>query len=1303
MKKRASFLAVSFLFSIFAITLIAGGKAKAAVNYTVTFINADGTEYIITSSTNSAPQIVPAGQAVNQPLTPSIPTGKVSFRGWSEYDPASHSQEFYTRDKFWSFAADPNPDPVNTNVILYAVFSDKYLISFKNDENLVVQTREVAPNNTFAGPDQSALALVNPPQPNQRLMYWYDETDPLKRQVVFGSRIAESDMMLVPFWSDAQLVLFDSQGGTTIDPQLPVYGTTATAPTNPTRAGYTFSYWSATKPTTSNLTPAEYSFSTPVTQDITLYAVWTPQYVSYTIAIWIEKPDVAPNGATNPVIETENYAYQMSISSTAINANYPAGSYVSFDGDNSMITSIDNQLSQEIRNYTSYYCTDPDSQPLAGDGSSVVNVYFTRDVYTITFNMNGGTLTNTSTGQSYTGTQYWIQAKVGENISDRFPIDPSGKFTLSGPSANPYFISFTPPTGVSDYNWMSSRPIYSLEMIQNNTKSYTVTATWSNNSRQVAFHEMKEALPGQSGNIISFNGKNYIEDTLISSTYYHSYSGHYGKPIAGFSIGTNDFKQLLSPGSGNDANNWTDVSSNLVTDYYRFYTRNRYSFTFDLNYQNSENTVVTDIMYEQSLSTVSGITSYKATVPTREGYTFGGWYKDASCTTGGEFDFTIDMPNSPLIAYAKWVPAAVTVKFYTSIAVDTASKAASYIQNKDLTTNIGGTVSAHSTPIYTANQSVNGKGVFLGWVWLINNQYPVDFVFNGTTIDKDLDVYATWRTTGFTITYEEGSIPGETIAGSVPIDSNTYALDQYARVKSGATLVPPSGWVFYGWNSVLQSEGVESYPFNLHKMTGDTILRAVYLKADGAMKIIYHPTIDDYIEKDEVPPVTRYEQYYPTNADINLYGSVFTSNTKQLVGWASSEALAKAAGAADLVQSANPPAGYYPLNGDYHTQSTAGAEVHLYGVWQPYKYRVRFAAELGGSITGQADWPNIPGGTLWSQALTVPTPVPDDGWKFVGWTPAFPATVIESAVYTAHFEPIVPILYTVEYYYQNTDGTYPASANPSRTAYGADGKPIYVVDADKEPDKSKDTTSYNYAYTGDSFSLNVLRDDALNSDGSTILKVYFKLQFTIVYDPGLYGTWNKVTQTYANVDYGKNNLPAFSANGGNPNVNANHLPGYIFTGWSPMLSQDVTQSMVYVAQWEFYKISKYTVEYYDEDDNLLERLVLEGTTGQLSEADILAFEGLMFDPNNPKNILSGIVTEDDKLVLIVYYKKPPQPVIAPGPSDEPPEDGIKKTKGQGTGDEAHLTLWLVLMLSSFGVILFCFSSRRKIFVKKPID
>lgn len=71
-----------------------------------------------------------------------------------------------------------------------------------------------------------------------------------------------------PITGDSFTVTFNSDGGSAVTSQTVVKNGTATAPTDPTKDGYTFEYWYLTSDT------VEYDFATPVTADITLTAVW---------------------------------------------------------------------------------------------------------------------------------------------------------------------------------------------------------------------------------------------------------------------------------------------------------------------------------------------------------------------------------------------------------------------------------------------------------------------------------------------------------------------------------------------------------------------------------------------------------------------------------------------------------------------------------------------------------------------------------------------------------------------------------------------------------------------------------------------------------------------------------------------------------------------------------------------------------------------------------------------------------------------------------------------------------------------
>ena len=75
--------------------------------------------------------------------------------------------------------------------------------------------------------------------------------------------------------------------------------------------------------------------------------------------------------------------------------------------------------------------------------------------------------------------------------------------------------------------------------------------------------------------------------------------------------------------------------------------------------------------------------------------------------------------------------------------------------------------------------------------------------------------------------------------------------------------------------------------------------------------------------------------------------------------------------------------------------------------------------------------------------------------------------------------------YTVEFYYQNTDGTYPTSANSGETRQGKTDSTVFVTAADKA-----DKENGKYVYDGDAVNV---ESGVVTADGALVLKLYFKL------------------------------------------------------------------------------------------------------------------------------------------------------------------------------------------------------------------
>ena len=147
-------------------------------------------------------------------------------------------------------------------------------------------------------------------------------------------------------------------------------------------------------------------------------------------------------------------------------------------------------------------------------------------------------------------------------------------------------------------------------------------------------------------------------------------------------------------------------------EFYAKWTLNTYTVTFD-----SQGGSKVD---SQTVS--HGGTVTEPTAPTYEGYTFGGWYTEAGCTT--EYDFTTTVTES-LTLYAKWTLNTYTVTFD--------SQGGSKVDSQ--TVSHGGTVTEPTAPTYEGY-------TFGGWYTEAGCTTEYDFT---TAVTESLTLYAKWK------------------------------------------------------------------------------------------------------------------------------------------------------------------------------------------------------------------------------------------------------------------------------------------------------------------------------------------------------------------------------------------------------------------------------------------------------------------------------------------------------------------------------------------------------------------------------
>lgn len=163
---------------------------------------------------------------------------------------------------------------------------------------------------------------------------------------------------------------------------------------------------------------------------------------------------------------------------------------------------------------------------------------------------------------------------------------------------------------------------------------------------------------------------------------------------------------------------------------------NQYTVNFDTQGGSAVSSISTD--YNSNISA--------PTTPTKTGYTFAGWYKEATCINA--WSFTTDKATTTTTLYAKWVPNAYTIAFNQNGGIGTlASIGVSYDVSTALSTNtftktgysFAGWATSPTGNVVYLNQTdiinltaTNGGVVTLYAKW-IPNTYSIKFNTNGGT------------------------------------------------------------------------------------------------------------------------------------------------------------------------------------------------------------------------------------------------------------------------------------------------------------------------------------------------------------------------------------------------------------------------------------------------------------------------------------------------------------------------------------------------------------------------------------------
>ena len=589
-------------------------------------------------------QIIKNNESLDAPATPEKKDYK--FVGWYDGD-----------EQFSNFGTAITVTEGSTDVDLYAKFVPVCYVYFMDGTGegaRIIATKEV----TATDPLNDFSDVAFPIGADEAITGWVDKDNNPVTSVSFS----DGTTYLYPVVEKGHWIEFNSNGGSYVAPLFVAKNAQLSSLPEPTKHGYSFDSWYTDKDRTN-----KFESDNDLSDDLTLYAKWNPSSnVSYTVIHWLENAD------------DDNYSLAASESKSGITGSKTEATAKTYVG------------------FTSPAAKDIEQETIAGDGSTIVNVYYKRNMYEVKFSSYSYTDWR---GHSHPGTEYTslrITAKYGANISDKWPTY-NGSSTWStndNENKGPYQVNIQtmPLGGANFYGPKTGR------------------------GSETAYYYV-ESLTGGKYEL-------HHSDTTPGTGYSVTDEDRY--PITGFT-----FKTYTAEQGGN----WFDGYYEKYDGARFYYTRNSYNIVF-INGGAEDKTL--SKKYQQDISDAN----YTPTAPAgKVGYEFAGWYDNELCE-GTAYNFTSKtMPANNITLYAKWVEPVHKVEFLVDNKVVTEWTKTDVAHNS--------TISDLPTPT-----SSNGD-TFLGWVDA--NRKPFH---PSTKITGDLKLYAKFgNKTGYSVTYvtAEGS------------------------------------------------------------------------------------------------------------------------------------------------------------------------------------------------------------------------------------------------------------------------------------------------------------------------------------------------------------------------------------------------------------------------------------------------------------------------------------------------------------------------------------------------------------------
>ena len=715
----------------------------------------------VANGTTVSTQIVKTGDELITPTAPDV-AGK-AFVGW--YDGET---------KFEDFNIALTITETKTREIT-AKYVDALYVYFYNPEGTkIMRTEKVGDHDPH-----SYSHVSYDVDSTHKLVGWaanQNGTDDIAKHIAVPE--GSTSVNVYAIIKKGHWVTFDSDGGSAIDSQFVYDKISLNDQTTPTKPGYTFIGWyNGTEKVENDAT---------ISSPMTLTAHWKATEVNYTVNYWQQK--VTDDKNATDAQKTYEYVSAETKKATT-GTKISASNTKSYNG----FTYNANNSSKDVE--------------IAGDGTTIINVYYDRVLCTVNFyevTSRGLTKVKTATGLYEaslpkdtwdTSTYAWYSSYSygwGYSVAGSGCILlTSFDFKTAGYENNKENKKSNGIVTECNFYGTKARREYEVRYYnQQADGSYKLVQTVNTSGGTLTVHE-------------KFIGYDLYK--LVKGNVNGESSGYWDRN--GSSVKDGDQYEYNRSGIIN-------IASKLKTYSLSYYNYNKVTKT------------VSNIKYTTPMN------SYENYTPERPSelpsyYVFGGWYKDKACTT--KFDFSKEtMPNANLQIYAKWT--ASNIQFTYNLNNPESSNTP---EIKDVA---AGTI---ANTVLPAVPEVNDY-TFAGWYVADGNGNLTTEVFHAEdAIVRNTSVIGKWLYNGnLTVTYSPGT---EGDNATVPTDTKVYAGG--ANVTVGANATTTSKKKFLGWqlNGNLYQPG-SSFEINKDLATEDVVtLTAIWGSEEASTTLTYNP------------------------------------------------------------------------------------------------------------------------------------------------------------------------------------------------------------------------------------------------------------------------------------------------------------------------------------------------------------------------------------------------------------------------------------------------------------------------------